>query len=130
MAGGLQLTPSYQLVSVRPSARPPHRAAACNSAWSRPSLALARTRSPIVIYSNAIPQIRAEVASGAMELGQIKSGEQQARINSQIAPYLPDTQTLAKGEIGVTDLRLETFPSYARAEGRVFAADRATARGA
>ncbi len=129
LAGGLHLMPTYQHgVSASICSTPASGGGVQRLFGSL--LGFGQQKITNLVYTNAISEMRREVPAGADELGQIKSGERQAQLNAQIAPYIPDSRTLASGEIGLTDLSLQTYPNYARAEGRVFASDRANARGA
>jgi hypothetical protein len=123
MAGGLTLTPSYQ-----------HGVSAQICTTPAPGAGFGRLVASLVgygqrritneVYQGAIGRMREEVVSGAQELGAIRTGEQQARLNAQLAPFLPDSRTIATGEFGLTDVSLETQADFARAAGRLFGPDR------
>ncbi|CAN5863593.1 hypothetical protein BH23PLA1_BH23PLA1_38320 [soil metagenome] len=71
------------------------------------------------VRQEAIPQIQQEAASGTQELAQIKSAQQQAEINAQLGQFLRGNQTLAIGNIALTELSLASRPQYALVGGLI-----------
>ena len=69
------------------------------------------------VYQNAIPRMRSEVESGALELGAIKTSQAAAEENQKLSKFLIGNDTLAVRDILLTGLSLRSRPEYVQAGG-------------
>lgn len=69
------------------------------------------------VYQQALPRMRSEVASSALELGAIKTNQAAAEENQKLSKFLVGNDTLEIRDIQLKGLSLRSQPQYVQAGG-------------